>query len=56
MEKYGWILIGVIIGWITKVPLLIKWYCELKQTKDYKEMKLIDRYNKLNPDNPYIKK
>lgn len=35
-EKYVYLIIGVIIGWITKLPFLIKWYKELKETKDYK--------------------
>lgn len=35
-ERYVYLIIGVIIGWITKLPFLIKWYKELKETKDYK--------------------
>ena len=36
MEEIKFIAIGILIGWITKVPLLIKWYRELQETKDYK--------------------
>lgn len=31
-----YLIIGILIGWITKVPFLIKWYNELKETQDYK--------------------
>ena len=27
---------GILIGWITKVPFLIKWYRDIKETSDYK--------------------
>lgn len=36
LHDIGLIVTGIIIGWITKFPLLIKWYRELKETKDYK--------------------
>lgn len=36
METYEYLAIGILIGWITKVPFLIKWYRELKETSDYK--------------------
>lgn len=36
MEKYTYIIIGILIGWITKVPFLIKWYRDIKETSDYK--------------------
>lgn len=42
-------LLGVLVGWITKFPLLLKWYRELKRTKDYKEaqkQELIKRLEK----------
>lgn len=32
----AYLIIGILIGWITKVPFLIKWYRELKETSDYK--------------------
>ncbi len=35
-QKYVYLLIGVVIGWITKLPFLIKWYKELRETQDYK--------------------
>lgn len=35
-ENYVYLCIGVAIGWITKIPFLIKWYRELKETNDYK--------------------
>ena len=40
-----WILIGigVLIGWITKLPFALKWYRELKEYKAGK----IKLYNKL---------
>jgi hypothetical protein len=31
--------IGIVIGWIFKFPFLLKWYKELKETRDYQEMK-----------------
>ena len=37
-EKHWYLIIGVVIGWITKFPLLLKWYRELKRTKEYKRM------------------
>ena len=30
---------GVVIGWISKVPLLWKWYKELRETRDYQDRK-----------------
>lgn len=36
--KYIYLIIGVVLGWITKVPFLIKWYRDLKKTKEYKKM------------------
>lgn len=26
-----WILLGVLIGWLTKIPFLLKWYKEMKE-------------------------
>lgn len=37
-EKHWYLIIGIVIGWITKFPLLLKWYRELKRTKEYKRM------------------
>lgn len=61
-QKYWFLLIGVGIGWITKVPFLLKWYRELRKTKMYQAMnnavhaeEIRRRYNELFPDNP-IKK
>ncbi len=36
IHDIGLLALGIFIGWITKVPLLLKWYRELKQTQDYK--------------------
>lgn len=52
--SYLYILIGFIIGWLTKIPFLIKWYRELQETKDYKLMMLnkkMEEYerSKINP-------
>jgi len=44
-------LLGVLVGWITKFPLILKWYRELKETRAYEEMmfkKRIEEYNKTN--------
>lgn len=38
MAWYWWMIVGVAIGWITKVPFLTKWYNELRETKEYKAM------------------
>jgi len=35
-EKYVYLIVGVAIGWVTKVPFLIKWYRELRETQNYK--------------------
>lgn len=34
------ILLGVLLGWITKVPFLIKWYRELRATRNWERMDL----------------
>lgn len=56
---YLYIITGVFIGWITKVPFLYRWYRELKQTKDYQKARrgvelydMIEKYNKLYPNSP----
>lgn len=58
-DKYIYLISGIIIGWVTKFPLLVKWYRELKRTKDYKKMKdaihyqeMKDRYNEMYPKKP----
>ena len=38
--------IGLIVGWLTKVPFLIKWYRELKITKDYKDVMQKERFER----------
>lgn len=51
--KYYFLLIGIAIGWITKVPFLIKWYKELKRYKEGKVKlynRLINEVNKLPKD------
>lgn len=42
-NKIVLVAFGIFLGWITKVPLLIKWYRELQETKDYKDMMLYKR-------------
>lgn len=39
-NKYIWLGVGILIGWITKFPLILKWYKEIKLTKDYQIMRL----------------
>lgn len=46
-EKYWYLLVGVLIGWVTKVPFLIKWYKELKNTRDYQELKRLEHAEEL---------
>ncbi len=51
--KYYFLLIGIAIGWLTKIPFLIKWYRELTQYKIGKVKlynKLINQINKLPKD------
>ena len=38
--EYFYIILGIIIGWVSKIPFLLKWYRELQQTNDYREMKI----------------
>jgi len=33
MTVWIYFLVGVLVGWITKVPFLIKWYRELREDK-----------------------
>lgn len=58
-EKYWYLIIGVVIGWITKFPLLLKWYRELRKTRAYEKMRdaihfeeMKQRYNQMYPDKP----
>ena len=46
-EKYWYILVGVVIGWVTKIPFLIKWYRELRNTRDYQEYKRLEHAEEL---------
>ena len=51
--KYYFLIIGILIGWITKVPFLIKWYNEFKQYREGKIKlynQLINSINKLPKD------
>lgn len=34
MQYYWWLIIGIFIGWITKIPLLLKYYREMQSIKD----------------------
>lgn len=43
MESIYYILIGIAIGWITKVPFLIKWYREFNTYK----VRKVELYNRL---------
>jgi hypothetical protein len=43
-ERLIWISVGIIIGWLTKIPFLIKWYRELKETRDYQKAMRYKRY------------
>ena len=38
------LVIGIIIGWVTKFPFLLKWYRDLKKTRGYEEMSNKIRY------------
>jgi len=44
------LIVGVVAGWITKIPFLMKWYRELRDTKDYQQMRLLKRYEELHPE------
>lgn len=37
--KYWYFIAGVSVGWVTKFPLILKWYKELKETRDYQDRK-----------------
>jgi hypothetical protein len=43
-------ILGIVAGWLTKIPFLLKWYRELQATKDYRNMKLEERYNKIREE------
>lgn len=56
-HDWSLVLFGIAIGWITKVPFLIKWYRELKRTKTYEKAKnaieykaMVERYNTMYPN------
>jgi hypothetical protein len=56
-SKYQYLIIGIIIGWVTKFPLILKWYRELKQTRSYEKMQdkihvkeITEKYYKMFPD------
>ena len=52
-SRYYFLIIGIAIGWITKVPFLIGWYKDLKRYKEGKIKlynKLINEINKLPKD------
>lgn len=61
-QKYWYLIIGIAIGWITKVPFIIKWYRDLKNTRAYEKMRdavhveeMRIRYNEMYPDKPINK-
>lgn len=37
-QKHWYLIIGILIGWVTKFPLLLKWYRKIQKTKEYKRM------------------
>ncbi len=49
-EKYWYLLLGIVIGWVFKVPFLIRLYKELKATRDYKEMKRQEHIKRLEKE------
>jgi len=58
-QKYWYLIVGVIIGWITKFPLVLKWYRELRRTRSYEKMRdaihfeeMKKKYNEMYPENP----
>lgn len=55
--KWWYLIVGIGVGWLTKVPFLLKWYKELRKTRSYERMKdmvhveeLRKKYNELYPD------
>lgn len=46
MNNYMYLLIGVVIGWIIKSPFLLRWYSELKSTRDYQKAMRYKKYIK----------
>lgn len=46
-QKYWYLIVGIGIGWITKVPFLIKWYRELRRTRNYKKMMDVIHYEEM---------
>lgn len=37
MENIAWFVFGVFVGWITKIPWLIKWYREFQEEEKINE-------------------
>lgn len=35
MENIIYLIVGIAIGWITKIPFLLKWYSEFKAHKQH---------------------
>ena len=31
MEKYLWILLGILIGWLTKIPFVLRYYADYQR-------------------------
>ena len=48
--------IGLLIGWITKIPFLWKWYRDLKSTRAYERMDMYRRAYKATQANYYLEK
>jgi hypothetical protein len=46
-DKYWWFILGILTGWVVKIPFMIKWYRELKGTSEYKEWKDRKRIEKI---------
>ena len=55
-SEYFYLIYGILIGWATKVPFLIKWYKELRSTNDYikaeRFKRLYKTYYKFYPPKP----
>lgn len=63
MEEVTYVIIGIVIGWVTKIPFVLKWYKELKSTRTYEYMQdkvrhkeMVDKYNKMFPNNKICQK
>lgn len=58
-DKYVYLIIGIVVGWVTKFPLILKWYRELKRTRGYEKMmdaihyeEMKTKYNEMYPNKP----